>query len=89
MTFSVYIIKNPDNELYVGITTNTDERVRCHNLNRGAHFTKFKANFKLVFKEEYNTLREVRTREIQIKKWRRDKKEMLIQRYSEGLLTKI
>ena len=68
MIFSVYIIKNPANELYVGITTNTDKRIRCHNLNRGAHFTKFKSDFELVFKEEYPTLQEARAREIQIKK---------------------
>lgn len=41
----------------------------------GAEFTKGKAKFYLVFSEKYNTLNEARKREIQIKKWRRDKKK--------------
>lgn len=88
MTFSVYMIKNPANKLYTGITANAGKRIHCHNSNQGAHFTKCETNFKLVFKEEYDTLKEARAREIQIKKWRRDKKEMLIKRYSRGLPTK-
>ena len=58
------------------------------NTKQGSEFTK-SGNFKIVFKEEYQTLAEARHREVQIKKWRREKKEMLIERYKKGIPTKI
>ena len=88
MTF-VYMIKNSVNKLYIGITENPNERVRYHNTKRGAQFTKHTPNFKIVFLEQYPTLSEARKREIQLKKWRQDKKENLIEKYKMGLETKI
>jgi len=84
----VYMIKDSHENLYVGITENLKNRLYYHNTNQGAQFTKLKAPFTLVFTEEYKTLIEARKREIQIKKWRRDKKELLIVRYAKGLSTK-
>ena len=84
----VYMIKNSDHELYVGISENPSNRLHTHNMNYGALFTKNRKDFKLVFLEEYKTLTEARKREIQIKKWRRQKKEMLIERFFNGLPTK-
>ena len=84
----VYMIKNDFAKLYIGITDNLESRLHYHNTKQGAQFTKGKAKFKIVFSEEYPTLAEARKREIQIKKWRREKKEILIHRYSLGLLTK-
>jgi len=86
--FYVYMIKNSINELYIGVSENPGKRVVTHNNNMGAFFTKHKPDFKIVFLEEYSTLAEARQREIQIKKWRRDKKEILIARYKKGLPTK-
>jgi len=81
--------KNSINKLYVGITQNPQNRVYYHNKKRGAKFTKYKVDFKIMFLEEYNSLAGARQREIQIKKWRREKKEILIKRFSQGLTTKI
>jgi len=81
--------KNADNKLYIGVTQNPEKRLYYHNTNQGAEFTKNKGNFITVFIEEYNTLKEARQREIQIKKWQREKKEMLIKRYSASLPTKL
>lgn len=86
--YYVYMIKNAGNSLYIGITENIQNRVRYHNTKLGSQFTKNRATFRVVFKEEYGTLTEARKREIQIKKWRREKKEMLIQRYAYSLSTK-
>ena len=85
----VYMIKDSLENLYVGITENLDNRLYDHNAKQGAQFTKFKTEFKLVFSEKYKTLADARRREIQIKKWRRNKKELLIARYSSGLPTKL
>jgi len=81
--------KNDFGKLYVGITEDLKSRLGYHNAKHGAQFTKGKAKFHLVFDESYNTMNEARQREIQIKKWRRDKKEALIRRYSKELQTKV
>ena len=85
----VYMLKNSYGDLYVGITENPQQRLKYHNEKRGALFTKRDSKFQIVFLEEYLTLAEARKREIQIKKWRRDKKSVLIKRYMNGLPTKI
>ncbi len=84
----VYMIKNSINKLYVGISENPKERLDYHNQKRGSQFTKYSPDFKIVFLEEYKDLASTRKREIQIKKWRRDKKELLIDKYRLGLETK-
>lgn len=86
--YFVYLIKNSANKLYTGITDNPKRRSQEHNTRRGAAYTSPIPTYKIVFLEQYETLAQARTREIQIKKWRRDKKELLIDRYSKGLPTK-
>ncbi len=82
------MIKNSDQKLYIGITDDPQQRVREHNTSRGARFTKYIQTFEIVFLEDYQTLAEARKREVQIKKWRRDKKDVLVTRYQAGLPTK-
>ncbi len=82
------MIRNSANKLYVGITEDPDSRLRYHNSQQGARFTKYIPDFEIVFLEEHLTMSEARRREIQIKKWRREKKEMLVKRYRDGLPTK-
>ncbi len=87
--FFVYMIRNDFGKLYVGITKDIESRLKHHNSKQGAQFTKGKSIFSVVFYERHDTLNEARHREVQIKKWRRDKKEMLIDRFSKGLPTKL
>lgn len=82
------MIKNSSNKLYIGVTENPNKRLVTHNSLRGAKFTKYVPDFKIVFLEEYENLAQARKREIQIKKWNRSKKETLIERYKNGLETK-
>ncbi len=84
----VYMALSPSNLLYIGVTQNSEKRITLHDTGRGANFTK-RGSFSIIFLEPYKTLAEARKREIQIKKWRRDKKEMLIERYRKGLPTKL
>jgi len=79
------MIKNSSNKLYTGVTENPKKRLATHNSLRGAKFTKYTPNFKIVFLEKYKNLQQARKREIQIKKWRREKKEILIERYKNNL----
>ena len=87
--YFVYMIKNSYANLYIGITDNPERRLEEHNTKQGAGFTKNRDKFKIVFLESHNSLKEARKREIQIKKWRRDKKEGLIDLHSKGILTKL
>ena len=87
--YFVYMIKNDFEKLYVGITENPKARLYYHNSKMGAEFTKGKTKFRIVFLEKQENLTEARKREIQIKKWRRDKKEKLIDLYCKGLSTKL
>lgn len=84
----VYMVKNLYDNLYIGVTDNPERRLSEHNSKRGSNFTKARDDFKIVFLEKYDTLAEARKREIQIKKWRRDKKEKLIEKYNQKLETK-
>ena len=86
--FSVYMAKNTNNEVYIGVSSDAASRIATHNRGAGALFTRNRGHFNIVFIEEYRTLAEARKREIQLKKWRRNKKEFLIKKYQEGLKTK-
>lgn len=86
--YFVYMIKNTYGDLYIGVSNNPQQRLTNHNQKRGALFTKRESKFQLVFLEEHINLTAARKREIQIKKWRRDKKEKLIEMYQRGLPTK-
>ena len=85
----VYMIRNKGNKIYTGVSKHPLERLKEHNSKRGAYFAKNNPSFEIVFLEEYSNFVEARSREIQVKKWARDKKEKLITRYSQGLETKI
>jgi len=79
MKFFVYILECSDKTLYVGCTNNLEKRLEQHNNSKwGAHYTKIRRPVKLLYSEIFNTLRETRRRESEIKGWRRDKKLTLI-----------
>lgn len=86
--YFVYMIRNSHSDLYVGITENPQQRLEYHNERRGVQYTKRDSRFEIVFLEPYETLAAARKREVQLKKWRREKKDLLIDRYRQGLETK-
>ena len=75
----VYIMSSKaDTALYIGVTDNLEARVLEHRSGEGSVFTsKYKCH-KLVYFEEYSDINQAIDREKQLKKWRREKKEMLI-----------
>lgn len=82
MPYFVYITTNPGKSaLYVGMTNDMQRRLSEHYNNRGEKET-FAGRYycyKLVYYEYYRTPLEAITREKEIKKWRREKKEALIE----------
>ncbi len=77
--FTTYILECADLTLYVGCTNNLEKRIVEHNTSKkGAHYTKIRRPVKIVYTEQYDTLNEARKREVEIKKWKREDKQVLI-----------
>lgn len=77
--YYVYIVRCSDNSLYTGITSNIKKRVNEHNTSKkGAKSVRGKLPVKLVYKEKLENLSKALKREIEIKTWKKDKKENLI-----------
>lgn len=75
-----YIVRCSDNSLYSGQTNNLENRIKEHNSSnsRSAKYTKVRRPVKLIYYEKYETLREAMSREWQVKKWTKAKKEALV-----------
>ena len=65
--------------MYVGITNNLTRRVYEHKNEIVPGFTQHYHIHKLVYFEEYNDVREAINREKQIKGWKRQKKNVLVE----------
>jgi len=81
------MLKNRSNKLYIGASQDPKQRTKDHSQKLGAKFTKH-GRFELVFLEQYENMSFARKREIQIKKWRREKKNNLIKLYQQGIDTR-
>ncbi|MBO6572363.1 MAG: GIY-YIG nuclease family protein [Balneola sp.] len=81
MLYYVYITTNSSKTtLYVGITNDIPSRILEHGLNAGNPETfagKYHC-FNLLYYEEFKYVNDAIAREKEIKKWRRNKKEQLI-----------
>ena len=70
MSHFVYLITSKDKKKtisYVGYTNNLDKRIKLHNSNRGAKFTKGK-KWKLIYYEKYKTKVQAMKKEYTLKK---------------------
>jgi putative endonuclease len=77
--YHVYILECADGTLYVGSTNNLEKRMHEHNmLKSGAHYTKIRRPVVLRYSEPSPTLSSARKREIEIKKFSREKKLALL-----------
>ena len=70
--FNVYAIFNPSRQkIYIGQTKNLDKRLKRHNKifkNKSSSYTsKNSGEWKLIYKESYNTRQEVMKRERELK----------------------
>jgi putative endonuclease len=78
--YFVYIIRTFDNKLYIGYSNDLERRESEHySAILGAKFLKgTRADFQIVYSENYPTRAEAMQREKQLKRWTRAKKEALI-----------
>jgi putative endonuclease len=74
----VYIVECANGALYTGWTVNVEQRVKVHNAGRGARYTRMHGPVKLVYAEELPDRVAAQKRELEIKRWPREKKLKLI-----------
>ena len=85
-TYYVYILKCSDKTYYTGITSNLEKRLLEHSkgLIKGS-YTYFRRPLYLVFYCEFTDVTLAISKEKQIKKWSKAKKEALINNEYESL----
>jgi len=83
--YTVYIVTNPiKSVLYVGITNDLAQRLVEHYIERGKPST-FAGRYycyNLLYYEDFQYVEDAIAREKEIKKWRRSKKEALINKFN-------
>lgn len=83
MSGIVYILKSDNEKYYVGSTTDINRRMDQH---KSGHTptTKRLGNMKLVFSQEFNSLKDARIIERRIKSWKR--KDFIERIISDGFI---
>ncbi|MFA5780220.1 MAG: GIY-YIG nuclease family protein [Elusimicrobiota bacterium] len=72
--YYVYILKCSDTTLYTGTTSNLKRRIDEHNNGNGARYTSNKTPVKCVYSEKQPDKSSALKREIEIKRWPRERK---------------
>ncbi len=84
--YYVYIITNKNKTvLYVGVTNSLSRRLLEHETNAKSEKTSFTSRyncFYLVYYEWYQNIQNAINREKEIKGWKREKKEILINSFN-------
>jgi putative endonuclease len=79
MKWFVYIARCKDDSLYTGVSSNPKRREWQHNNSkRGAKSLRGKTPVKIIYSEAYLSKSKALRREREIKGWRREKKQKLI-----------
>ncbi|KKS06898.1 MAG: hypothetical protein A2418_01340 [Candidatus Brennerbacteria bacterium RIFOXYC1_FULL_41_11] len=84
MRWVVYILLCDEKVYYVGLTSDTEQRLKSHESRYNLATKKF-SNIKLLYTEQYQKRIDAEKREKQIKGWSRIKKEALMKQDVQGL----
>ena len=76
--YYIYIVRCQDDTYYTGFTNNIEKRIRAHNENKGAKYTRGRTPVELVYSEEFENKTEALKREYKVKQLTRKQKELLI-----------
>ena len=74
----MYILECVDQSFYVGSTNELIFRFEQHQLGEGCNYTRERLPVKLVYYEEFESVKEAFEREKQVQRWSRRKKIALI-----------
>ncbi|MEK7137519.1 MAG: GIY-YIG nuclease family protein [Patescibacteria group bacterium] len=77
MSYYFYLARCSDGSLYSGSCLDIHERGRKHNEGKGAKYTRSRRPVKMIYSEEFATLKDARCREVEVKRWSKEKKENL------------
>lgn len=72
--YYLYILLCSDGSLYTGITNNIEKRIATHRSGKGSKYVYSRLPVKLIYKEEYQDRSSAAKREVEIKRWKREKK---------------
>jgi putative endonuclease len=73
-----YLARCSDDSLYAGTCVDLQARETKHNDGTGAKYTRSRRPVKIIYHEEFPTLGEARTREVEVKKMNRTEKWKLM-----------
>ena len=76
--WTIYLLRCEDDTLYCGITTDLERRVREHNRQEGAKYTRSRTPVEVVYVEEAADRGAALRREYAIKQMSRAEKEALV-----------
>lgn len=76
----VYIVRCADGTLYTGYARDPREREKAHNAGRGAKYTSGRRPVRLVYSELCESRGKALSRERELKRWSRARKEAFIVR---------
>jgi putative endonuclease len=85
--YFVYILKCSDDSYYTGVTNNLEKRVGEHQSGIIKGYTSKRLPVKLAFSERFTDINQAIRFEKQVKGWSRKKKEALINRDFDLLVT--
>ena len=72
-----YILRLKSGQLYIGSTTDLDQRYKDHCSGKACRTTQLDPPIAFLYSEELETLSDARRREAQVKRWSRGKREAL------------
>ncbi len=82
----IYMIRCSDASLYTGVTTDIDRRFREHTEGKvGAKYTKAKIALHVAYVEPCISRSEAQVREFQIKKLKKEEKELLVKSQKKAI----
>ncbi|WP_254545551.1 GIY-YIG nuclease family protein [Halomarina pelagica] len=74
----VYVLRCGDGTLYTGYTTDVERRLREHRAGRGAKYTRGRGPLEVVHVETHGSKSAAMSREYEIKRFSRARKERLV-----------
>ncbi len=76
--FYFYIFRCKDGTLYSGSTKNIGAREQLHNCGQGSKYVWARGGGRIIYFEKFKSLGKAMRREVEVKKWPRQKKKLLI-----------
>lgn len=73
-----YILECADGSYYCGVTNDLTKRSALHNSGKGSVFVRSRGGGRIIYSEEYKNRGDALRREIEVKKWPRQKKRALV-----------